>query len=86
MADRLLFDTTILVDHLHGNERARRYIKSVPDTKCISVITRAEIIESYLYIESEDIRQALQYAAWLTEEKHDLVLGAARPSRSPGKA
>lgn len=43
MADRLLFDTTILVDHLRGNERARRYIKSVPETKCISVITRAEL-------------------------------------------
>jgi hypothetical protein len=43
MADRLLFDTTILVDHLRGNERARHYIKSVPETKCISVITRAEL-------------------------------------------
>jgi uncharacterized protein (DUF433 family) len=28
----------------------------------------AEIIDSYPYLEPDDIRQALQYAAWLTEE------------------
>ncbi len=27
-----------------------------------------EIIAAYPYLEPEDIRQALQYAAWLTEE------------------
>lgn len=27
-----------------------------------------EITEAYPYLEPEDIRQALQYAAWLTEE------------------
>jgi len=27
-----------------------------------------EIIASYPYLEPDDIRQALQYAAWLTEE------------------
>ena len=34
-----------------------------------------EIIGSYPYLEREDIRQALQYAAWLTEETvHPLEL------------
>jgi uncharacterized protein (DUF433 family) len=28
----------------------------------------AEILEAYPYLESEDVRQALQYAAWLAEE------------------
>ena len=28
----------------------------------------AEIIETYPYLEEEDIRQALQYVAWLAEE------------------
>jgi len=28
----------------------------------------AEIIDTYPYLEEEDIRQALQYAAWLAEE------------------
>ena len=27
-----------------------------------------EILEAYPYLEAEDIRQALQYAAWLAEE------------------
>ncbi len=27
-----------------------------------------EIVETYPYLEQEDIRQALQYAAWLAEE------------------
>lgn len=31
----------------------------------------AEIIEAYPYLEPEDVQQALQYAAWLTEEKVD---------------
>jgi uncharacterized protein (DUF433 family) len=29
----------------------------------------AEIIEAYFYLEPEDVQQALQYTAWLTEEK-----------------
>ena len=28
----------------------------------------AEIIDAYPYLEEEDIRQALRYAAWLAEE------------------
>ena len=33
-----------------------------------SGMTTEEIIDAYPYLESEDIRQALQYAAWLTED------------------
>jgi uncharacterized protein (DUF433 family) len=37
-----------------------------------------EIIGAYPYLEQEDIRQALQYAAWLTEETvHPLELASA---------
>jgi uncharacterized protein (DUF433 family) len=31
--------------------------------------TAEEIIEDYPYLESEDIRQSLLYAAWLSEER-----------------
>jgi uncharacterized protein (DUF433 family) len=31
-------------------------------------MTTAEILEAYPYLEPEDLRQALQYAAWLAEE------------------
>ena len=37
-----------------------------------------EIIEAYPYLEHDDVRQALQYAAWLTEETvHPLELASA---------
>jgi uncharacterized protein (DUF433 family) len=32
-----------------------------------------EIVDAYPYLEPEDVRQALQYAAWLAEETvHEL--------------
>ena len=37
-----------------------------------------EILDAYPYLEPEDIRQALQYAAWLTEETvHPVDLASA---------
>ena len=30
--------------------------------------TTEEILEDYPYLEAEDVRQAVAYAAWLTEE------------------
>lgn len=32
-------------------------------------MTHAEIIKAYPYLETEDIKQALEYAAWMTEER-----------------
>jgi len=31
-------------------------------------MTAAEIIKEYPYLEEEDVKQALQYAAWLADE------------------
>jgi len=31
-------------------------------------MTIAEIVEEYPYLEEEDVRQSLQYAAWLADE------------------
>ena len=39
--------------------------------------TAKEIVESFPYLEEEDIRQALKYAAWRTQE-HDVPLAAQR--------
>ena len=36
-------------------------------------MTTSEILEAYPYLEDDDIRQALQYAAWLAAEKIRLV-------------
>lgn len=32
-------------------------------------MTAAQIVKEYPYLEEEDVRQALQYAAWLAEEQ-----------------
>jgi len=31
-------------------------------------MTAAEIVKEYPYLEAEDVRQSLQYAAWLADE------------------
>jgi uncharacterized protein (DUF433 family) len=31
-------------------------------------MTAAEIVKEYPYLEADDVRQSLQYAAWLAEE------------------
>jgi uncharacterized protein (DUF433 family) len=41
-------------------------------------MSSAEIIDAYPYLEQDDIRQALKYAAWLTAETvHPLELASA---------
>ena len=40
-------------------------------------MTIPEIIDAYPYLETEDIRQALRYAAWLAEESVQSVELAA---------
>jgi len=40
-------------------------------------MTTDEIIDAYPYLEKDDIRQALQYAAWLSEESvHPIEISA----------
>ena len=36
-------------------------------------MSREEILDTYPYLEAEDVRQALQYAAWLAEENIEEV-------------
>jgi uncharacterized protein (DUF433 family) len=41
-------------------------------------LSTEEILDAYPYLEQDDIRQALQYAAWLAEETvHPLELASA---------
>jgi len=40
-------------------------------------MSQQEIIEAYPYLETDDVRQALRYAAWLAEETlHPLELAS----------
>ncbi|TVQ49078.1 MAG: DUF433 domain-containing protein [Gloeocapsa sp. DLM2.Bin57] len=65
--DRITFDPKIM--------RGKACIRGmrIPVSLIINLVangkTTTEIIEDYPYLEPEDIRQSLFYAAWLSEEK-----------------
>jgi uncharacterized protein (DUF433 family) len=64
--DRITFDPNVM-----GGRACIRDTR-VPVSLVVNLVAddmaREEILEAYPYLEAEDIRQALQYAAWLTEE------------------
>ncbi|MDQ7066137.1 MAG: DUF433 domain-containing protein [candidate division KSB1 bacterium] len=64
--DRITFDP-----HVMGGRaciRGMRITVSLIVNLVANGMTTEEIIDAYPYLEPEDIRQALQYAAWLAEE------------------
>jgi uncharacterized protein (DUF433 family) len=71
--DRITFDS-----HVMGGRaclRGMRITVSLIVNLVANGMTMAEILEAYPYLEPEDVRQALQYAAWLAEETvHPLEL------------
>jgi uncharacterized protein (DUF433 family) len=74
--DRITFDPNML----NGKAciRGMRVTVSVILNLVANGMSTEEIIEAYPYLEQGDIRQALQYAAWLTEETvHPLELASA---------
>lgn len=43
MAERLLFDTDVLIEYLRGRQRAVEYLEGLVDDMCISVVSIAEL-------------------------------------------
>ncbi len=64
--DRITFDPTVMSGR--ACIRGMRTTVSLVVNLVASGMSTEEIIEDYPYLEPDDIRQALQYAAWLTEE------------------
>jgi uncharacterized protein (DUF433 family) len=74
--DRVTFDTNVM-----GGRACIRGMR-ITVSLIVNLIANGmgveEIVEAYPYLEPEDIRQALRYAAWLAEETvHSLELAAA---------
>jgi uncharacterized protein (DUF433 family) len=64
--DRITFDQSVM-----GGKaciRGMRVTVSLIVNLVANGMGAEEIIEAYPYLESEDIRQALRFAAWLAEE------------------
>lgn len=67
MFDRITFDTDIM-----GGRACIRGMR-IPVSVVVSQIahgaTFEEILENYPDLEHEDVQQAIEYAAWLTQEE-----------------
>jgi uncharacterized protein (DUF433 family) len=67
MFDRLIFDTQIM-----GGRACIREMR-IPVSVIVGQIahgaTFEEILQGYPALEKEDIQQAVEYAAWLTQEE-----------------
>jgi len=74
--DRITFDPNMM-----GGKaciRGMRITVSLILNLVANGMTTEEVIEAYPYLEQDDIRQTLQYAAWLAEETvHPLELASA---------
>ncbi len=64
--DRITFDTNIMGGR--ACIRQKRVTVSLVINLVANGMSTEEIVEAYPYLEPEDVRQALQYAAWLAEE------------------
>jgi len=64
--DRITFDPTIMGGR--ACIRGMRVTVSLIVNLVANGMSPEEIINDYPYLEREDIRQALRYAAWLAEE------------------
>jgi len=74
--DRITFDPNILGGR--ACIRGMRVSVSLILNLVANGMSAQEIIEAYPYLEPEDIRQSLHYAAWLADESvHELESAAA---------
>jgi uncharacterized protein (DUF433 family) len=64
--DRITFDPQVMSGR--ACLRGMRITVALIVNLVANGMTTAEILEAYPYLEPEDVRQALQYAAWLAEE------------------
>ncbi len=64
--DRITFDSNIMAGR--ACIRGMRVTVSLVVNLVANGMSNEEIIEAYPYLEAEDIRQSLQYVAWLAEE------------------
>jgi uncharacterized protein (DUF433 family) len=64
--DRITFDSNVMGGR--ATIRGMRVTVSLVVNLVANGMGMEEIVEAYPYLEPEDIRQSLQYAAWLAEE------------------
>lgn len=73
--DRITFDPSVMGGR--ACIRGMRVTVSLILNLVANGMSVEEIVHAYPYVEADDIRQALQYAAWLAEESVHVVEPAA---------
>ena len=74
--DRITFDPNVMGGR--ACIRGMRVTVSLVVNMVANGMSLKEIVQAYPYLEPEDVRQALQYVAWLAEESvHTVELTAA---------
>jgi len=74
--DRITFDANVMGGR--ACIRGMRVTVALVLNLVSNGMTAGQIIKEYPYLEAEDIRQSLQYAAWLADESvHNLEISAA---------
>lgn len=76
--DRITFDPQIMGGR--AAIRGMRVTVSLILNLVANGMTVEDILAAYPYLEADDIRQALQYGAWLAEEQVDLLPVASPPA------
>jgi uncharacterized protein (DUF433 family) len=73
--DRITFDPNVMGGR--ACIRGMRVTVSLILNLVANGMSIEEIVQAYPYVEADDIRQALQYAAWLAEETVHVLEPAA---------
>ena len=72
--DRITFDPLVMGGR--ACIRGLRITVALVVNLVANSMTAAEIIREYPYLEEEDVRQALRYAAWLADETIQILESA----------
>ena len=73
--DRIAFDTNLMGGR--ACIRGLRFTVALILNLFANGMTAKQIIQEYPYLKEEDIRQVLQYAAWLADERIQILGPAA---------
>jgi uncharacterized protein (DUF433 family) len=73
--DRITFDPQVMAGR--ACIRGLRVTVALVVNLVANGMSEAEILEAYPYLEAEDVRQSLRYAAWLAEDAVEVLARAA---------
>jgi predicted nucleic acid-binding protein len=65
MAEMIVLDTTVLVDHIRGFEPARAYLQGLSDVPACSEVTRIELLQGLRHPEQRAAERLMATVQWV---------------------